>query len=307
MFAQLVRRGCGSLARASTTILSRDQACLTPLLTRTLCMQQQGAVGIVGPCGVLGRSVHSASAAVTVRGLAATQISVPTRGYAKKAKGKGKGKAKPLIKDGKFVDGIPAGRSKRKQRILEAREARNEELKHAKATAEGYKEEVIDFSPKAQKCDVLTAIVREEIHTRTQERPVPKFYPGSIMRVTYHDSLSRNPKRVVGLCIARRNRGLGSTFTLRNVDDGVSYEMIFDLYSPLVTSIEVLELARRRRAKLYYLRDRPAKESLVRPNFEPVKPDPSGRVPVKRASNKPYQDNIKSGYATATTSSQQSN
>lgn len=63
----------------------------------------------------------------------------------------------------------------------------------------------------------------------------------------------------VGICIGRRNAKLGSTVTIRNVDDGIPFEAKFDIYSPLVDKIEVLELSRRRRAKLYYLRDRPEK------------------------------------------------
>lgn len=64
------------------------------------------------------------------------------------------------------------------------------------------------------------------------------------------------------MCIARANRKLGSSFTLRNVENGIAYEQKWELYSPHIQKIEVLELARRRRAKLYYMRNRPAKVSV---------------------------------------------
>jgi large subunit ribosomal protein L19 len=77
--------------------------------------------------------------------------------------------------------------------------------------------------------------------------------------------------RVKGIVIARRNRGLGSNFVIRNVIGGCEVERIFPLYSPLVLDVRVLQKAflhkgqkRVRRAKLYYLRDRPPKQSTVK-------------------------------------------
>lgn len=84
--------------------------------------------------------------------------------------------------------------------------------------------------------------------------------------------------KFVGICIARRNNGLGSTFTLRNVLNGMGVEMMFELYSPTLREVKVLKLERRRRAKLYYLRDKPLKFSTVNEKMEPV--DTSGRVLV---------------------------
>ena len=79
--------------------------------------------------------------------------------------------------------------------------------------------------------------------------------------------------KFVGICIAKRNKGLGSNFILRNVIDGIGVEMTFELYSPTIKEIQVLKLERRRRAKLYYLRDKPAKYSTVNENMKPVKSD----------------------------------
>jgi large subunit ribosomal protein L19 len=65
------------------------------------------------------------------------------------------------------------------------------------------------------------------------------------------------------------NRGLGSSFTIRNVLEGMPFEMSFDIFQPLLLKVEVLELARRKRAKLYYLRDKPDKQSLLSQNYQP--------------------------------------
>ncbi|CAI8006880.1 39S ribosomal protein L19, mitochondrial [Geodia barretti] len=67
--------------------------------------------------------------------------------------------------------------------------------------------------------------------------------------------------KFVGICIARRNKGLGSTFILRNVLNGMGVEMMYELYSPAIREIQVLKLERRRRAKLYYLRDKPCQST----------------------------------------------
>jgi large subunit ribosomal protein L19 len=75
-----------------------------------------------------------------------------------------------------------------------------------------------------------------------------------------------NKRRVVefkGLCIARRNRGLGSNFTLRAVLNNHAVERIFPLYSPHILEMEVTERRKVARSKLYYLRRKPLKFSRV--------------------------------------------
>ena len=75
-----------------------------------------------------------------------------------------------------------------------------------------------------------------------------------------------NKRRLVefkGLCIARRNRGIGSTFTLRAVLNNHAVERVFPLYSPHVLEMEVTERRKAARAKLYYLRRKPLKFSRV--------------------------------------------
>lgn len=69
---------------------------------------------------------------------------------------------------------------------------------------------------------------------------VPFFTPGSTMRIIYTDPSSRTGRNhFAGLCIARSNKGLGSTFILRNTIQGVGVERMFELYSPHLIDIQV--------------------------------------------------------------------
>ncbi|XP_065837950.1 large ribosomal subunit protein bL19m-like [Oscarella lobularis] len=123
---------------------------------------------------------------------------------------------------------------------------------------------------------------RTDMHRRRTRIAIPDFCAGSYVAVTCSDPFApKGETRFVGICIARRNSRLASNFTLRNVVGGEPVEMTYDLYSPRLQNIEVLKLERRRRAKLYYLRNRPAKQSTVSehmPKTEPVQ----GRLPPRK-------------------------
>ncbi len=96
------------------------------------------------------------------------------------------------------------------------------------------------------------------------ENPVPPFRPGDTVRVNVKVK-EGNRERVQayeGVCIARRNRGLHSSFTVRKLLAGEGVERVFPLYSPLI-SIERIREGVVRRAKLYYLRDRQGKRARI--------------------------------------------
>jgi large subunit ribosomal protein L19 len=129
---------------------------------------------------------------------------------------------------------------------------------------------------------------RRDMHLRRSQIDIPEFCAGSLMAVTRVDPHSKSGEsRFVGICIARRNKRLGSTFVLRNVIGGEGVERTFELYSPMIKKIEILKLQRRRRAKLYYLRDKPLKESVVSEQMKaiPVK-DPNVLPPRYRKRGK---------------------
>lgn len=95
---------------------------------------------------------------------------------------------------------------------------------------------------------------------------IPRFKAGDTLKV--HVKIREGEKERVqvfeGVCIARHNDGLRSTFTVRKVSYGVGAERIFPLHSPRLEKIEVVSRGRVRRAKLYYLRALRGKKARIR-------------------------------------------
>ena len=112
----------------------------------------------------------------------------------------------------------------------------------------------------------LIAELEKELQDRlTAERPVPDFRPGDTLKVSVK-VIEGNRERVQafeGVCIARRNRGVNSAFTVRKISYGEGVERVFPLYSPRLVSIEVIRRGDVRRAKLYYLRGRRGKSARI--------------------------------------------
>ena len=104
--------------------------------------------------------------------------------------------------------------------------------------------------------NIIEQLEREQVTRATKERQVPDFRPGDTLRVNVK-VIEGNRERVQafeGVCIARRNRGINSAFTVRKISYGEGVERVFPLYSPIVDSIKVVRRGKVRRAKLYYLR-----------------------------------------------------
>lgn len=97
------------------------------------------------------------------------------------------------------------------------------------------------------------------------ERPVPDFQPGDTLRVRVKvvEGTRERVQAFEGVCIARKNAGLNSSFTVRKISYGEGVERIFPLYSPRIDGIEVVRTGDVRRAKLYYLRGRRGKSARI--------------------------------------------
>ena len=105
--------------------------------------------------------------------------------------------------------------------------------------------------------NIIQKLEEQQIAQLTEDRPVPEFRPGDTVRVNVR-VIEGNRERVQayeGVCIARRNRGINSSFTVRKISYGEGVERVFPLYSPRIDSIDVVRRGKVRRAKLYYLRD----------------------------------------------------
>ena len=112
--------------------------------------------------------------------------------------------------------------------------------------------------------DLIQQLEQEEI-TRLAKN-IPEFAPGDTVIVNVN-VVEGNRKRVQayeGVVISRRNRGLNSNFIVRKISSGEGVERTFQLYSPLIASIEVNRRGDVRRAKLYYLRERSGKSARIR-------------------------------------------
>jgi large subunit ribosomal protein L19 len=113
--------------------------------------------------------------------------------------------------------------------------------------------------------NVLEQIEKEQIAKLTAERAVPEFAPGDTLRVNIK-VVEGNRERVQayeGVCIARKNAGMSSSFTVRKISFGEGVERLFPLFSPRIASIEVVRRGDVRRAKLYYLRGRTGKKARI--------------------------------------------
>jgi large subunit ribosomal protein L19 len=110
------------------------------------------------------------------------------------------------------------------------------------------------------------------IHTLEQEeiqrlkKTVPDFSPGDtvIVNVNVVEGDRKRSQAFEGMVIAKRNRGLNSSFIVRKISSGEGVERTFQTYSPLIASVEVKRKGEVRRAKLYYLRERSGKSARIR-------------------------------------------
>jgi len=97
------------------------------------------------------------------------------------------------------------------------------------------------------------------------EKKLPDFFPGDIIKVGVRITEGKRDRiqYFEGVCIAKKNRDLNSSFTVRKISFGEGVERTFALYSSIVDSIKVIRSGKVRRAKLYYLRDRTGKSARI--------------------------------------------
>ena len=106
----------------------------------------------------------------------------------------------------------------------------------------------------------------EAIEQEQMNKEFPEFAPGDtvIVQVKVREGTRERLQAFEGIVIARRNRGLNSSFTVRKISHGEGVERVFQMYSPVVDSITVKRRGDVRRAKLYYLRGRTGKAARIK-------------------------------------------
>ena len=112
--------------------------------------------------------------------------------------------------------------------------------------------------------DIIQTLEREEI--ARLGRTIPDFAPGDtvIVSVSVVEGTRKRLQAFEGVVIAKRNRGLNSSFIVRKVSSGEGVERTFQTHSPLIASIEIKRRGDVRRAKLYYLRERSGKSARIK-------------------------------------------
>jgi len=111
----------------------------------------------------------------------------------------------------------------------------------------------------------IEEINQSKVNKIISERKHPEFFPGDIVKVGVRITEGKRDRiqYFEGVCIAKKNRNINSSFTVRKISFGEGVERTFALYSPIVNTIKVIRSGQVRRAKLYYLRDRTGKSARI--------------------------------------------
>ncbi|WP_439578348.1 50S ribosomal protein L19 [Elioraea sp.] len=138
--------------------------------------------------------------------------------------------------------------------------------------------------------NIVQQIEAEQVARRTAERAVPEFGPGDTVRVSVRvvEGERTRLQAFEGVCIARKNAGINSSFTVRKISYGEGVERVFPLHSPNVAEIKVMRRGDVRRAKLYYLRGRTGKAARIAEKMglhTAAQPDVVAEAPAPEAQN----------------------
>ena len=119
--------------------------------------------------------------------------------------------------------------------------------------------------------NLIQQIEAEQVAKFAATKKIPEFRAGDTLRVGVKviEGDRTRVQNFEGVCIARANKGIGSSFTVRKISFGEGVERVFPLYSPGIESIEVVRRGAVRRAKLYYLRGRTGKSARIAERRDP--------------------------------------
>ena len=111
----------------------------------------------------------------------------------------------------------------------------------------------------------IEQINKEKVKKILENKKIPDFFSGDTIKVGVRISEGKRERiqYFEGVCIAKKNRDINSSFTVRKISFGEGVERTFALYSPIIGSIKVVRSGQVRRAKLYYLRDKKGKSARI--------------------------------------------
>ena len=113
--------------------------------------------------------------------------------------------------------------------------------------------------------NLLQIFEKKQIEKLTSNKRIPAFRSGDVLKVTLKIIEGERSRTQIfeGMCIARKNNGVNSKFTVRKLSHGEGVERVFPLFSPIIDKIEVSTKGDVNRAKLYYLRNRSGKKARI--------------------------------------------
>ena len=150
----------------------------------------------------------------------------------------------------------------------------------------------------------IEEINQSKVKKIISERKHPEFFPGDIVKVGVRITEGKRDRiqYFEGVCIAKKNRDINSSFTVRKISFGEGVERTFALYSPNVDSIKVIRSGKVRRAKLYYLRDRKGKSARIAEKIKKkigvdvsVKPEEQKVKPIEPVTQETKVEEVKKG------------
>jgi len=135
-------------------------------------------------------------------------------------------------------------------------------------------------------------INRSIIKKISEGKKIPEFFAGDSVKVgvRIYEGKRERIQYFEGVCIAKKNRSINSSFTVRKISFGEGVERTFSLYSPIIGSIAVIRSGKVRRAKLYYLRDRKGKSARI---VEKIKKKIGVDVSEKISENQTPKEEVK--------------
>ena len=114
--------------------------------------------------------------------------------------------------------------------------------------------------------NILDQIGKKQIDASLAEHSIPEFGPGDTLKISAKvvEGSRERVQAFEGVVLGRRNRGLNSSFIVRKISSGIGVERTFQLFSPLISKIEVIRRGDVRRSKLFYLRERSGKSARIK-------------------------------------------
>ena len=142
----------------------------------------------------------------------------------------------------------------------------------------------------------IEEINRDSVKKILAKRKIPEFFSGDTIKVGVRivEGKRERIQYFEGVCIAKKNRDINSSFTVRKISFGEGVERTFALYSPIIGSLKVVRSGQVRRAKLYYLRNRKGKSARISEKIKKsIGIDVSEQTDENEAIKKEESENIK--------------